>query len=163
MTARLKERRVVNGETLQYKGAEIKIRPYKSQYAVENAETLMSFNDGTPAIQMVKVGKGKLYLCGFSLGYSYNETQNQAIADFTENILREAGAQKYVYADRLSGVYEKRLQNGDKEIVFLFNNGEVEKEFALDGEILAIGGDGKLNGSAWVLPANSMGYAIVKK
>ncbi len=163
MTARLKERRVVNGETLQYNGAEIKIRPYKSEYAVENAETLMSFNDGTPAVQMVEVGKGKLYLCGFSLGYSYNETQNQAIADFTEEILHAAGARKYAYANRAEDVYEKRLQNGEKDVVFLFNNGETEKKFAFEGEILTVGGDGNLDGNTWSLPAKGMGYIVVKK
>ncbi|MBR2623200.1 MAG: beta-galactosidase [Clostridia bacterium] len=162
MTARLKERRLINGETLQYNGAEIKVRPYKSEYAVENAETVMRFNDGKPAVQVVNVGKGKLYLCGFSLGYSYNETQNQAIADFAEEIFRAAGVEKYQYANKAEGVYEKRLRNGDKEIVFLFNNGETEKKFSLQGQIVTSGGDGCLDGGVWTLPANGMGYAVIK-
>ena len=162
MTARLKERRLVNGETLQYNGTEIKIRPYKSEYTVENAQTLMQFNDGTPAVQVVKIGKGKLYLCGFSLGYSYNETQNQAIADFAETIFRDAGVSKYQYANKTENLYEKRLQNGDKEIVFLFNNADVEKQIALDGEIISVGGDGQLSGNIWTLPAKGMGYVVIK-
>ena len=123
---------------------------------------VMSFNDGTPAVQVVKVGKGKLYLSGFSLGYSYNETQNQAIADFVEGILQDANVCKYAYANKAEGVYEKRMQNGDKDIIFLFNNGEEKKTVTLQGEILAVGGDGKLDGAAWTLPVNGMGYAVIK-
>ena len=163
MTAKLIERRLVYNETLQYNGEEIKIRPYKSQYVVENAEPLMYFNDGTPAVQMVKVGKGRLYLCGFSLGYSYNETQNQAIVGFVENIFRSAGVDKYAYANKAEDLYEKRLRNGDKEIVFLFNNAETEKNIRLENEILSCGGDGQLNGDLWTLPAKGMGYVVVKK
>jgi hypothetical protein len=162
MTARLEERRLVNGETLQYNGAEIKIRPYKSEYAVENAQTLMQFNDGKPAVQVVTVGKGKLYLCGVSLGYSYHETQNQAIADFAENIFRDAGASKYQYANNAENLYEKRLKNGDKDIVFLFNNAETEKQIALEGEIISVGGDGQMERGLWTLPAKGMGYAVIK-
>ena len=70
--------------------------------------------------------------------------------------------QKYVYANRAEGVYEKRLKNGDKDIIFLFNNGEKAQTFVLQGEILAVGGDGKLDGMTWTLPTNGMGYAVIK-
>ncbi|MBQ7948360.1 MAG: beta-galactosidase [Clostridia bacterium] len=163
MTVRLRERRLVNGETLQYKGEEIKIRPYKSEYAVENAETVMSFNDGTPAVQVVKVGKGKLYLFGFSIGYTYNETQAKPLAAFMEELLQGAGVKKYALANNAEGVYEKRLANGDKEIVFLFNNGETEKSFDLQGDILSVGGDGSAEKNVLRVSANGMAYAVFKK
>jgi hypothetical protein len=34
--------------------------------------------------------------------------------------------------------------------------------YFLQGEILAVGGDGKLDGAAWTLPVNGMGYAVIK-
>ena len=85
-----------------------------------------------------------------------------AIADFVEGILHTAGADKYPYAKKAEDLYEKRLRNGDKEIIFLFNNAETEKTIDLEGEVVSCGGDGMLSGKAWTIPANGMGYAVVK-
>jgi beta-galactosidase GanA len=163
MNAKLMERRMCNGEDLQFNGETVHIRPYKTEYRVENAETIATFADGTPAVQMVQVGKGKLYLFGFSLGYSYYMEQSNAYLSFMDGVLEDAGAKKYQYANRAEGIYEKRLQQGDKDIIFLFNNGEKDKTFPLQGEIVSIGGDGALNGNDLRIPANGMAYAVIKK
>lgn len=163
MTARLKERRLLRGESFEYNGETIAIAPYKSEYNVENATVEMRFADGAPAMQSVQVGKGKLYLCGFSIGYIYNETQGKGLVDFMTTVLKAAGIQKYAFADSKQGIYEKRLENGDKEIVFLFNNGETDKSFDFGTQILAHGGDGAVNGTKLNVPTSGMAYAVIKK
>jgi hypothetical protein len=163
MQAKLLERRVCNGEEVQFNGETVHIRPYKTEYCVENAETVASFADGTPAVQKVTVGKGKLYLFGFSLGYSYYMEQSNAYLSFMDEVLQGAGAKKYQYANKAEDIYEKRLQQGDKDIVFLFNNGEKDKTFDLKGEILTVGGDCDLSGNALQVSANGMAYAVIKK
>ena len=44
----------------------------------------------------------------------------------------------------------------------MFNNADVEKQIALDGEIISVGGDGQLSGNIWTLPAKGMGYVVIK-
>jgi hypothetical protein len=163
MNAKLLERRTCSGEALQFNGETIHIRPYKTEYRVENAETVASFADGTPAVQKVQVGKGQLYLFGFSLGYSYMMEPSNALLSFMDGVLQDAGVQKYAYANCKEGIYEKRMQNGDKDIVFLFNNDEKDKIFDLKGEILTVGGDCDLSGNALQVSANGMAYAVIKK
>ena len=163
MTARLKERRMLRGETFDYNGETITIAPYKSEYNVENATVEMRFANGAPAMQSVQVGKGKLYLCGFSIGYSYHETQGKGLVDFMNTVFEAAGMQKYQFADTKQGIYEKRLQNGDKEIVFLFNNSDKDKSFDFGTEILAFGGDGAVNGTKLNVSTGGMAYAVIVK
>ena len=62
---------------------------------------------------MVQVGKGKLYLFGFSLGYSYYIENSNAYLSFMDDVLQDAGAKKYQYANCAEGIYEKRLQQAD--------------------------------------------------
>jgi beta-galactosidase GanA len=163
MTARLQERRMINGETFDYNGESITIVPYKSEYSVENATVEMRFANGAPAMQSVNVGKGKLYLCGFSIGYSYLVTQAKGLADFMNGIFEAANVKKYAFADVKNGIYEKRLQNGDKEIVFLFNNSDIEQTFDFQTEILAFGGDGTIQNGKLCIHSKGMAYAVIKK
>jgi beta-galactosidase GanA len=163
MQAKLLERRMCDGEAVDFNGETVHMRPYKSEYQVENAEVLVRFADGAPAVQKVRVGKGKLYLCGFSIGYSYAMEKSGALLTFMDGILQEAGAKKYEYAAYTEGVYEKRLQKEEEEIVFLFNNGEKDKTFSMQGEILSFGGDGSLDGNTLCVTASGMAYVVIKK
>lgn len=163
MTARLRERRVAPNTFLNVNGEDLKIAPYTSEYAVENAETLLSFKNGAPALQKVSYGKGAVYLFGFSVGYSYYITGAKTWLNMVDKILKEAGACKYEYANALGGVYEKRLEKEDSEAVFLFNNSEEEKSFAFEKTVLSYGGDGCLADGKYTLSSGSMGYVILKK
>lgn len=163
MTARLRERRVAPNEYLEVNGETLKIAPYTSEYAVENAETLLSFKNGKPALQKVAYGKGKVYLFGFSIGYSYYMSGGKAWLDFMDGVMKEVGVRKYEYASALAGVYEKRLEKEEEEGVFLFNASAEEKAFKLRRKPLSHGGDGRLTDGNYLLPANSMGYVIWKK
>ena len=56
----------------------------------------------------------------------------------------------------------KRCVNGDKEIVYIFNNSEEEKNFTLEGEILSFGADAKMDGNVMTVPSMGVGYTIIR-
>ncbi len=161
MTARLRERRIIANEQIEVDGKRTKIAPFKSQYHVTNGETILNFADNTPAVQRVRYGKGSLYLFGFSVGYSYHETGDQVWEKQIENILSTAGVEKYAYADFENGIYEKRMVNGGKEILFISNYSGDEKHIQLDSDAVAYGGFVTVNNSVMTVPPNSIGYAVV--
>lgn len=161
MTARMRERRFVVDEQIAYHGQTAKIRPYKTQYRVENADVCMRFADGSPAVWAVSYGNGKIYLFGFSIGYSYYEDNDKTWEKVMGDILSEAGVKKYAYSDSENGIYEKRLKSGDKEIVFIFNNSGCEKQIEVESKVVSSGGFGSLDGTLWKIPSHSMAYVIV--
>ena len=163
MTARLKERRFIDNEQIIYKGQKSRIAPFKSQYEVQNADSLMVFADGTPALQCVNYGKGKLYLFGFSIGYSYYKTRDDLWKIVMGDILESANVEKEEFSDHQNGVYEKRLVCDDGEAVFIFNNSEEEKTIEMDCDIKYVGGFGSCEGRTFKVPANGMGYVIASK
>ena len=139
MTARMHERRLILDEYIEIDGKPSKILPFKTQYAVQDAKTLLTFKDNTPAVQYVNYGKGKLYLFGFSIGYSYHQTGDKVWEKLTEDILSAVNIEKYAYADFENNVYEKRNSyitamgnNNKKESVELIFDliEEVQKEEA---------------------------------
>ena len=160
MTARLKERRMT-GENITYKGESTKIAPFKSYYDVKDAETLMTFDDGVPAVQKTSYGKGSIYLFGFSVGYSYSLTKAKVWERLVGEILNEVGVKKLVYADG-DMVYEKHLINGEDEIVFLFNNSNEEKRFVMQGTVVAHGADSTMDGNVLILPPMSMTHVVIR-
>lgn len=162
MTARMRERRRVADEEVSINGHIAKISPYKSEYRVENGDTIVKFNDGTPAIQSVKYGKGKLYLCGIPIGYSYLTTEDCIWKELIGGILDTAGISKYKYSDFENEIYEKRLTNGDTEIIFIFNNSDQEKQFEIDGEIVTAGAFGTVADNVLTVPAKSQAYVVKK-
>ena len=162
MTARMHERRYVDHEYIEIDGRSVKIAPCKTQYKVENAQVLLRFADNTPAVQCVGYGKGKLYLFGFSIGYSYCITEDAVWEKLTENILSEVNLEKYAYADFKNGIYEKRLMKDDLEIIFISNYSEEDIEFAMAGQVEAVGAFASAEGNVIRVPANHVGYAVVK-
>ena len=162
-TSRMVERRFVGEDFAEIDGELVRIRPYRTHYRHEGGETLSRWRDGSSAVQKFEFGNGKIYLSGFSIGYSYYETNDKRLADFVEKLIKDSGVEKNKLSDTLGGIYEKRLQNGDFEIVHLFNNNEEDKSFKLNGEIVAFGGHGALQDGDALVPANSMAYFVIKK
>ena len=160
LNARLMERREVKEECIAYKGLISKIAPFKSQYAVADAVAHLHFADGTPAVQSVSYGKGKLYLFGCSIGYGYYTTEAALWQVLLEDILAETGVQKEAFADAKNGVYEKRMVAEGQEAIFLFNNSREEKTFPMPRENLFVGGFGRIENGVLCVPANSMAYAL---
>jgi len=159
LTARLTERRQVE-EEIAYGGLRSRFAPFKSQYAVENGTCHMRFADGTPALQSVAVGKGRLYLFGCSIGYSYYTTEDALWKALLADILKDSGAEKLPYSNQAQGICEKRMVAQGREIIFLFNNSTSEKTFEMPRTPLFVGGFGRPEGGKLHLPANSMAYVM---
>ena len=139
----------------------MRVSPYKSDYKVKNSYMVWSFADGTPALQSVEYGKGKVYLFGFSIGYSYNATGAKALLDFVKETLDGCGVKPYAYADVHNGLYEKRLQKDGKEIVFLFNASNEVKIVPVTEEIERLVG-GAQTEKGISIPAQEIAYFITK-
>ena len=144
-------------------GELVRIRPYRTHYRHEGGECVATWRDGSSAVQKFEYGKGKIYLFGFSIGYSYYDTNDKRLAAFAEKIIAEAGVGKNKLSHTLDGIYEKRLENGKYEIVHLFNNNAEEKIFDLEGNIVAVGGHGAINDGKAVVPQMSMAYFVLEK
>lgn len=164
MTARMRERRLIRDyEEVNVNGIVAKFKSYKTEYKVENAEEILTFKDGTPALQAVNCGKGKIYLFGFSPAYSYFSNGDKIWQEFIDNMMSNAGIKKYKYSDFENGIYEKRLTNGENEIIFIFNNSNEDKQFEIENKIIASGGFGNAKEKLLCVPKNSMAYVVTKK
>ena len=164
LSVRLMERRQTTDDFAIYHGKRVPLLPYKSEYAVEKAESIMTFEDGKPAAFVRSCGNGKVVLLGFSLGYSYYTTEDPVFTEMFENMVRAKSLTKSKYAQFQSGIYEENLIIDDcTKAVFLFNCSENEKEFHISGEILSIGGDIHKDSGRITLNPNELGYVIVKQ
>jgi hypothetical protein len=160
--ARLLERRKTQGETVSFQGTQSTVFPYKSEYRIDGAETLVSLSDGTPALQKITYGKGAFYLSGISLGFSYQKTRSLLWEKLVDGLLTSIGISKYDYADNANGLYEKRLLCEDKEIIFLFNTSTQKKTIPLRGKILYCGVDGTIKNNLLSLPPLGIAYVITQ-
>lgn len=163
MNARMRHRHVVRGETLEYAGKVGAIAPYVTDYEVEGGEVLSSLNTGAAAIREIKYGKGSFYLCSFSLGYSYYQSNADIWADIVEDLIADADIAKYPYADVKGEVYEKRLEKDGTEIIFIFNSSDEEKRIEIKETVASVGGSGVLEGKALVIPAKSTAFVVAEK
>lgn len=164
MTARLCERRNMRckEEYVDVMGEKTKIFPFKSEIKAENAQTVSTFANGLPAIQIINVGKGKIYLSGISIGYIYHETEAHGLETLINKIMCDCGIEKYKFADFKNGIYEKRLTTPTNNIVFIFNTSDNAKTVELDGDIVAFGADAIIDGKKMTVNMGEIGYAITK-
>jgi beta-galactosidase len=163
MTARLRHRRVSRGETVEYAGKVGMVRPYVSNYEVQDAKEIATLSSGVTAIREIKHGKGSFYLCSFSLGYCYMMDNGDIWADIVEDLIDGADVAKYPYADVKGEIYEKRLEKDGEEIIFIFNSSEEEKRIEIAENAVSVGGSGTLEGKTLVVPAKTTAYVIAKK
>lgn len=161
MDARLAERRFSQEETLSIYDKDVLFAPFKSVYNVQNATTLLSFQDGTPALQSVKYGKGALYLFGFSIGYSYYKNEYAELEKLLYSLLNESNVVPLTYANR-EKVFEKRLTSSKGEIVVLFNNTMEEQKIPLQNGVVSCYIDGKVQDGTLLLPPQGITYFIEK-
>ncbi len=162
MNAKMLHRVEVSDDFVTLFGKKTQIYPYKTQYCAQNAEVVARFDDGTAAAFEIKHGKGKIYLLGFALGYSYLKTGDKVWQEFIDKIARNAGLEKCVFGDFENGIYERRMVCKDKEIVFIFNNSESVKNFDLGKKIVSYGADACINDSVMTLKPGEIGYAVTE-
>ena len=160
-TSRMRHRRLVAEDFAEIDGELVSICPYRTHYRHEGGEAVAKWRDGSSAVHRFEYGKGRVYLFGFSIGYSYYAKSDLHLARFAEKILDEVGVKKNKLSNTLGGVYEKRLENGEYEIVYLFNNTDEEKCFDLEKEIVAFGGHGSVKDGRASIPAHSMAYFVI--
>ena len=161
LNARIIERRMTREEYVEIGGEKVRVSPYKTDYKAKNAYMVWSFADGTPALQSVDYGKGKVYLFGFSIGYTYNATNANVLLGFVRDVLKDCGVKPCAYADTPGGIYEKRLQKDGKEIVFLFNASHEVKIIPLKEDIEKLVG-GLQTEKGISIPAQEIAYFITK-
>lgn len=162
MPAWMEERRSTQ-EFIEYKGKKAQLAPYKTEYRVENAENILNFENGKTAIHKISCGKGTAYLLGFSIGYSYHETQAEVYEELFEDLTSVCSLNKLSYADFKNGIYEAVLEVGETEkITFLFNVSGETKVFDISETVVAYGGDFTTDESLYSLGNNQMGYFIRK-
>lgn len=167
--ARVKERRFLeNEETLQICGQELRLYGYKSLIQTNGGEILSAFKEGQdeffgkqPAAYAFSFGKGKVYLFGFSLGYSYAMGEKR-IAELVNALLPE-NTGKYAYADTENGIYEKALISEDKKITFIMNAGGNEFLLCKPETLIKCGAQMRERGDALVVPPYSSGYFVTKE
>jgi len=160
MEARLLERRETCGDVFLYKGKELEIAPFKTEYRVKEAETLYAFSDGIPALQKIKYGCGEIYLFASSIGYSYQMSGAEGWKAFVCDLLETQGLRKNEYSDCENFIYEKRLLYEDREIVFIFNCSDTVKRLRFSGEIFEYGGDCVFEKAEISVQANALAYII---
>lgn len=159
---RMVERRETE-EYAEYKSKSVQLRPFKSEYEVTQAQHIMYFGDGKPAIHKVSLGKGSVYLFGFSLGYGYYETESDVYEDIFRDVTAGANLTKQPYSDFKNGIYSAVLETEDKEeILFLFNVSGEKKTFPVSGIVQTYGGDFSTDGDCYCLENNEMGYIVRK-
>ena len=163
MNARLSERRFIQGEQgVSFMGERLGARLYTSEINAENAEAVAEFDSGAPAVQLIRYGRGKIYLSGIALGYTYAANGSKTIERFFTEIMAEQGIEPYKFADFSGGIYEKRLRSGDNTIVFIFNLSDADKTVNLDGCIIAHGADAVVDGRNMTVRSGGIGYAVVE-
>ena len=136
LNARMRHRKLNSGATVSYKGKLGAVRPFKTQYLTDDGEVLATFDDGTPALRKIEYGKGRFYFFGFSVGYGYYMDGAEIWTEIVADILNEAGIDGYQYSDVMGGLYEKRLINGDKQMIILQNATDEIKTVRIQEEIV---------------------------
>ncbi len=167
LKAQMKERRLIENESIVLSKEEIAVKPFKTTYKVENAKSVLKFKDGETAMHEITVGKGKLYLCGFSIGYSYlngNGKTKTLLTKLVSKLLNGVSVTKNAYSNVKEDLYEKRLINEkeNKQIVFLFNCSDEEKSVQIKEKVIKSTLQANSNSNVTILPPKSMGYLIVE-
>ena len=78
-----------------------------------------------------------------------------------EEIFDEVGACKYAYSDIANGLYEKRLEKGDRQMIILQNAFEDDKQVEINEEIISSTAD--VQGKTVTLKAKSTAIIIVNR
>lgn len=148
-------------ENISYNGKNIPTSPFKTEYEVQGAESLLQFGNGESALHKVNCGEGTIYLLGFSLGYSYYESEAEACEELLESLLVELNLHKQQYADTKNGIYELTLTTQNAEnITFLFNISGKTQSFEVPGKVLTYGGDFQVKEEGYSLEDQQMGYIV---
>lgn len=166
MKARLVERRAANS-TVDIDGfGEVKTYGYISYYQVEGAKTLARFSSGEfkglPAVQEVSFGAGRVYLLGFPVGFSGGRADD-AVTGLVSVVADQFGFKRTKYGRVKEDLEERRLRNGDTEMIFLINSSDAEKRMKISEKVLKTYGKGRVDDGKAVVPAKACLIMKVEK
>jgi len=169
LKARVKERRyLLDKEELEILGEKVRISGYKSVIESQSGKELASFKavgdeyfDEKTAFRIISAGKGKIYLSGVALGYSYSCGEKKLISVMKKILPENLAA--YRYSDTENGVYERNLvgKNGER-IMFIMNASENDFRLKKKADVIKIGAEAKDEDGYFVVPARSSGYIITE-
>lgn len=162
MSAKMLHRIETHDDFISINGSKAQIYPYRTNYSVENAKAIATFEDGKGAGFEINHGKGKVYLLGFAPGFTYLKTGDKVWRELASKIASDAGAERYAYSDFENGIYERRLSCGDKEIIFIFNNSAKDRSFDFKRNIVSHGADGIVSENKMTVKSGEIGYAVVE-
>lgn len=161
LNAKLKKRRAdcaFKGSVL-YKNETLSGLPFASFYQTENAETLATFSDGSPALTKTAFGKGCVYLFGFALGYAYETKNKSAALKIANDILAPLNLAKYDFADAQNDVFEQDLVSEGKKICVILNASERPVTISASG-VTSFGKEITANGGELTLPAFTSSFIV---
>ena len=162
LSARLSFRHETRDDYIEICGKKTKFMPYRTEYNVKGAKVINTFANGKDAGFEITCGKGKMYFFGFSAGFSYYETKDEVWKEHIDGILSGAGVSKYTLGDFANCVYERRMNCGDKKIIFIFNNSEKDVTFDLGAKVVSFGADAICDDGKMTVKSMAIGYAVTE-
>ena len=158
---RMRERRQRGSEVI-INGKTVKTAPFRTEYAVENSETVISFSDGLAALCKINTGKGRVYLCSFGLGYTCYNDNSDELTSFILDLFSEFGVAPREDERVDSEVFVRRITDGENLTTFVFNCSDKEHFANTSTELISFGGSASYENERIVIKPNSVGYFINK-
>lgn len=144
--------------TFALEGERVTVKPYRTDYEVANSTVLAQFDDLTPAISSVSLGKGKIVLFGTSIGYSYATFAENGWKKLMKSILSDCSKMECFGEDIITYLNE----TPDGELRYLFNTGERDACLSCDFDKVVFGGE-KAGESMLLLKTGDVACVYIKK
>ena len=158
---RMRERRQVRS-TVLIGDTEVTTAPFRTEYALDGADTVLTFTDGTPAVISVDSGEGRIYLCSFGLGYTYRESADERLATFVTELLGRIGVSRDRADDFERGVYIRTAVSEKYAATFVLNCSDEPYTVTLR-EVPAVVSEGlALDGLTITAPPKTAGYYVAE-
>jgi beta-galactosidase GanA len=158
---RMKERRQ-RADRAFIKEKEIITAPFKTEYAVEGAEPVVTYSDGTVAFLSSAFGEGTVYLSTFGIGYTYREYNDEALASFVIDLLAKAGVTIDPSVDRARGIYVRTTKSEKYTNTFILNASDDAYTITLDKKPLSVGGNAEIKAGTITINPKSAGYYVAE-
>lgn len=144
-------------QTFILEGENVTIKPYRTDYEVENSVPIAKFNDSLPAISKVKSGKGEIILFGSSIGYSYAMFGENGWKKLVKKIFSDIPKMECLGDEIITTVNE--IPEG--ELKYIFNTSEKDIIISLEFNKIIFGA--KVNEGKLIINAGDVACVLIKK
>jgi beta-galactosidase GanA len=145
-------------ESFTLDGERVTLKPYRTDYEVENAEVLATFDDSMPAIFKVNAGMGEIILLGASMGYSYAEFGENGWKKFVKKLFANIPTMENYGNAIVTTVNE----TPDGELHYLFNTGKEDVKLACKFDKIIFGAE-KISDKKILLKSGDVACIFVGK